>query len=255
MYPYLLGDSYVVMLILGVIAAIVVAVLYMKFRIKLGSVEIIDICLCTIVAVIAGVIFAILFENFYEWIQKGKVVWTWGMTFIGGLFGGVVGFLLMYYLFYVKRHQAITGYILIGAPACITIAHAIGRIGCFLEGCCYGKETDSWIGIVFPYGMGAGVKRIPTQLIESIFLFILSDIFIYLIFKTKFKYTLPVYLMVYGVFRFIIEFYRDDNRGQLENFLSPSQIWCIVMFMAGIALIFLQKLVIFKGKQFYEGKN
>jgi len=241
------------MLILGVAFAILFLLLYFRKVHKASSLELIDLSIVTIAAVFFGVVFAILFENFYEWIQKGKVVWTWGMTFYGGLFGGVVAFVLFYIFFYKKKHQGCFDKILIIAPVCITAAHGTGRIGCFLEGCCYGKETDSWIGVVFKYGAGAGVKRIPTQLIEAIFLFVLCAILAILAFKKICKYTPVIYLASYGVFRFVIEFFRDDYRGQIAGFLSPSQIWCILLIIGAIVMFFLQKKRVFEGKN--ENEN
>lgn len=252
MYPKLFGflDSYVLMIILGVAAAFFVVIFYLIKKCKAQRNEIIDILLCAIVAVLAGVIFACLFENLYEFIQDPKTYkWTWGLTFYGGLFGGVAAFLLMYFFFYKRHHDGIIKKILICAPAAITVAHAIGRIGCFLDGCCYGKPTDSWIGVKFPH---LAEKVIPTQLIEAIFLFLLFAILMVLIFVLNFRYTFPVYMISYAIFRFIIEFYRGDERGAFIGIFSPSQIWCMILFAGGIALIFIYKYVIFKDGNIQE---
>ena len=121
------------------------------------------------------------------------------------------------------------------APICITIAHGIGRIGCFLAGCCYGVQTDSWIGIDFPNdGLG---KVVPTQLIEAIFLFLLTGILVILLLVKKFRYNFLVYLGAYSVFRFILEFFRGDERG-VAFALSPSQVWCILI-LGGLFTLYL----------------
>ena len=96
----------------------------------------------------------------------------------------------------------------------IVIAHSLGRVGCFLAGCCYGKETTSILGVTFPKGStayflyGPNHNVLPTQLFEAIFLFIL---FIILFFMKKNQFI--TYLFSYGIFRFILEFFRGDNRG------------------------------------------
>ena len=124
-------------------------------------------------------------------------------------------------------------------PIGITIAHAFGRLGCTFAGCCYGKEAD-W-GIYFAT---AGTKVIPTQLFECIFLVILSVVMAVLYFKFKFNCNLGLYLVAYGVWRFIIEFFRNDDRGSFIPGLSPSQFWCIIMVLAGIGYFFLYKYVL-----------
>lgn len=238
MYPNLFGIqdfSYILCMCVGIIAAVVLAIVFLK---KNGSKksELIDLGICACFAVALGVIFAILFENLYEAIAlKDQYKWVWKMTFFGGLFGGVVGFLCTYFILRKNSKLRLNNVIVI-APASIALAHGIGRIGCFLAGCCYGKPTDSWIGINFP-GIG---KVIPTQLIEAIFLFLLFGIMLFLILKFKFKYGFLIYVPAYAVFRFVIEFFRGDDRGVIGS-LSPSQIWCIILFAATIPLYFLMK--------------
>jgi len=110
-----------------------------------------------------------------------------------------------------------------------------------LSGCCYGKITDSWIGVTFQNVEG---KRIPTQLIEAIFLFLLTAVLLIFAFKNITKYTMIIYIMSYAIFRFVIEFFRDDPRG-VAFALSPSQIWCIVLFVLSIPCIFIFRKFIF----------
>lgn len=240
MYPDLFGVdnlSYTLCMALGIIAAFVVAILYL-WKKGFKKEGIIDLLICSFAAILLGLIFAILFENLYELIAYGNEHhWVWKMTFFGGLFGGVIGFIVPYFIMRKNVRFDIKS-ILIIAPICITLAHGIGRIGCFLAGCCYGKETNSWIGIDFPNdGLG---KVIPTQLIEAIFLFLLTAVMIILLFIKDFKYNFLVYLGSYSVFRFIIEFYRGDERG-VALALSPSQIWCIVIVLGLVPLFFLLK--------------
>ena len=129
-------------------------------------------------------------------------------------------------------------YLLRIAPISITIAHGFGRIGCFFAGCCYGKETEAWYGIQFP---GLHTKVIPTQLFEAIFLFVLSAAMIVLLFVVNFKYNMSLYLISYGIWRFVIEYFRGDYRGSFIPGLSPSQFWSIIMVIAGVAVFFIYR--------------
>lgn len=247
MYPKLFGviDSYSVMMVLAVVAAFILLFIFLYKR-KTTQKEIIDIVICGSFAVTTGLIFAILFQNLYEFVQDiNNYHWTWGMTFYGGLFGGVFGYLLMYVIYIRRQADGDIRKMLIIAPACITLAHAIGRIGCFLEGCCYGIDTTEWYGLYFP---SLGRTVIPTQLYESIFLFALSAVLIFLAFKVNYHYTFVIYLLAYGVFRFLIEFIRGDERGAFIGIFSPSQIWSIVLLVIAVPLFFILRNIIFKDK-------
>lgn len=242
MYPDLFGVdnlTYLLTMVLGIALASVIACVYIwKNGFKRDG--IIDLLICGCVGVLFGIVFATLFENFYEFIKFGhEHVWNWKMTFLGGLFGGVLGFLGAYFVMR-KNVKFDIKLILIIAPLCITVAHAIGRVGCFFAGCCHGVATDSWIGIDFPNdGLG---KVIPTQLIEAIFLFVLAAVITALLMIKKFKYTFILYLSAYSIFRFIIEYYRGDERGTAFA-LSPSQVWCIFIIVGIVPLYFLLKKV------------
>ncbi len=190
-----------------------------------------------IFAVAGGFGSAALFQATYNYIESPEKGFHFngGITFIGGLIGGVVIFLALYFIFR-KKYEARLVDIISFLPCCILIAHAFGRVGCFFAGCCYGKETDGFLGIKFP---GMSHKVHPTQLYEAIFLFALFTACALLLYKKKFKYNLSLYLVAYGIFRFCIEFLRGDDRGKLVGFLSPSQFWSICMVVAGVGVYFL----------------
>lgn len=242
MYPDLFGVdnlSYNLCLVIGILCAGLIACLYL-YKKGFKKEGIIDLLICFSAAIALGILSAILFENLYELIEKGSNYhWTWSMTFLGGLFGGVIGFLIPFFIMRKNIRFDIKPILMI-APICITVAHGIGRIGCFLAGCCYGKPTDSWIGIDFPNdGLG---KVIPTQLIEAVFLFVLTAVMVVLLLVKEFKYNFIVYLGSYSIFRFIIEFFRGDERG-VAFFLSPSQVWCIIIFLGLFPLFLLLKRI------------
>ena len=164
------------------------------------------------------------FQLFFQMYFAG------GMVFYGGLFGAIIGAALASRFFGVDLRELYP----IVVPAIPLIA-GFGRIGCFLTGCCYGKETHSIIGVVFTQSLYApnGVSLIPTQLIECFFDL---GLFMFLIFfsNSRFRdYSLRVYLLCYAVFRIIIEFFRgDDARGFFLG-ISTSQ-WVSLIVIAVI---------------------
>ena len=89
-----------------------------------------------------------------------------------------------------------------------------------------------------------GVDVIPVQLLESIFLLVLAGVMALLYFKFRFNCNFGVYCTAYGVWRFVIEFFRVDERGGFIPGLTPSQFWCIVMVLLGIGYFFLYKYVL-----------
>ena len=248
MYPNLFGIdgfSMVVMIFLGVVAASILFFIYLH-KVGVPKKTYLDLSIVILATMFVAIVFAILFENVYEAIKASSIGstphWTWGMTFYGGLIGGVTTFVLMYRFYYLRNNPPIFKEILRIAPACVALGHAFGRIGCFLSGCCYGIETHSKWDIYFPIH---NHSYLPTQLIEFTFLILLAGILAFLAFKKVTDYTSIIYLSSYAVFRFIIEFYRGDERGQLAG-LSPSQYWCLVLFVGLIPLYFLLKKYIFK---------
>ncbi|MDH5173997.1 MAG: prolipoprotein diacylglyceryl transferase [Elusimicrobiota bacterium] len=125
----------------------------------------------------------------------------------------------------------------------VAVAYAIGRIGCFLNGCCYGRPTDSWLGVSFPSESPAGSlgePLIPIQLFSSLNLFVIFGVLLTLRRYKKFDGQLFwLYVLLYGVSRSIIEIFRGDPRGQIWMF-STSQFLGIIF--AILALIMLGKL-------------
>ncbi len=192
-----------------------------------------------IVAIALGFGSAALFQATYDFIEDPSAGFQigGGITFIGGLIGGVVAFLVGYAIFRKRLKGRLVDSLSI-IPCCILIGHAFGRVGCFFAGCCHGKPTDAFCGVAFP-GYTGSVKVHPTQLYEALFLFLMFAICTYLLFKFNFKHNMSVYLVSYGLFRFFIEFVRDDERGELVAGITPSQFWSILMILAGVGLVFL----------------
>jgi phosphatidylglycerol:prolipoprotein diacylglycerol transferase len=160
-----------------------------------------------------------------------------GFVFYGGvIFGGAAFYLI-------SRRKKIP---FLPAADILTLylplAHALGRIGCFFYGCCYGLPTDSVIGLKFmPPAPAAFVRGpvIPTQIISAFFLVVIFCI-IRLIAEHK-KWPGQVvfwYVLLYSFFRFIIEFFRGDPRG-FFYILSTSQ-WVSLVLL--VSLFFFGKI-------------
>ena len=159
-----------------------------------------------------------------------KTPFAYGLTFYGWLFTACI-FLLIY-----SRAVHISPAFMLNlfCPA-FAAAQAWGRLGCFLGGCCYGQPS-SW-GVVYPVGslpythFGA-TPLLPVQLFECIYLAVL---FIVLIVFIRFKRRAVWYFILAPIGRFVLEFFRSDERGVLfKETLSPSQWFSIVFFVVGI---------------------
>lgn len=183
-----------------------------------------------------------------------------GITFLGALYGALFGYVISYLLIFKHERHNIIHYLNIILPGLI-LAHGLGRIGCFLVGCCTGIEAPAPFGMYFPYAPipnpePAGYINphthtvLPANLYEAIFLI---GLFFVLIFALK-KHQTKVYMVSYGIFRFLIEFLRGDSRGQVPllkdisflSWVSPSQLLSFILLIVGILLfIFEDKLVLF----------
>jgi len=161
-----------------------------------------------------------------------------GFVFYGALIGGLLG-VAIYALIRKLPFFSLTDYFI---PA-LVIGHAFGRIGCVFAGCCYGMECDSPISIVFPEGSAApaGIPLLPTQIMESVFLFLLCAFLVWRLAKKKpFGTVSGWYMVLYGAWRFAIEFFRRDDRGAVGA-LSTSQFISIFVLLGGVALLLLVK--------------
>jgi len=125
------------------------------------------------------------------------------------------------------------------APA-VPIGYTFGRLGNFMNGELYGRTTDSSIGMYFPLA-GDEMLRHPSQLYEAAF----EGIFIFIILWSLRNKKMPAgffagsYLLLYGIVRFIIEYFRepDEQLGFVFLNLSMGQVLCCIMILAGTALI------------------
>ena len=251
MYPYPLFlnvNLYTICLSIAIVVALLLCDhLTQKrgFSIALQKLVIVNILL----SIVLGLGSAVLFQAFYDFLKTGvfKLANDTGMTFLGGLIGGTVVYLLVWFfggkLFLKGENQGEEKRkfkdMLNIAACCIPLAHAIGRLGCFFAGCCHGKETDAWFGVKMLTEQG-WKSVVPVQLYESIFLFALAGVLLWLLLKNKTKLPLmPIYCGFYGIWRFFIEYARADDRGSsFISFLSPSQLTSIFLIILAIVYLY-----------------
>lgn len=160
------------------------------------------------------------------------------------VYGGIISGLITIIVYCKIKKMDFYSYIDI-IVAAVAINQGFGRIGCFLAGCCYGRETDSWPYVVFPQGCmaPAGVKLVPTQIYSALADFLMFVILFIIINNKKYIKGIPlsVYLTGYAVGRSVIECFRSDARGEVGT-LSTSQFISVFIGIAGvILLIFILK--------------
>ena len=186
-----------------------------------------------VVAGILGFAFSGLFDSLFK-IRENRGLTISGITFYGGLIGAVCTLYFLLKVFSGKTEYSIRQWFdILTVP--FILFHSCGRVGCFLGGCCYGKTTDCCIGVVFPANADLGIiaegtRRYPTQLFEVAALFMILAI----VLKVRKKF--ETYLICYAIMRFIIEFFRGDNRGYIVGSVSPAQIISISIVICIVLL-------------------
>lgn len=182
-------------------------------------------------AVIGGKLFLFL-EDPLRYIDDPRSLFT-GRGFV--FYGSFLLAIPTMWLFF--RKQKLHPYKMLDVMAVTTcLVHMFGRIGCFLAGCCYGIPTDSSFGVVFTdarcYAEPLNTPLFPIQLLEASWILLIMILLLFLRKRRRFYGQLFLtYLMLYGVGRFILEFFRGDaERGfVLGNHLSHSQLIAICM--------------------------
>lgn len=173
-------------------------------------------------------------------------VWEGGLVFQGGVIGS-----LIVAVFFIRK-QALPYFKCadVFVPA-LSLGHALGRLGCFFAGCCFGRPCDaeSWYGLVFPHNpetiAPAGIPLYPTQLMESFGEF---AIFGFLLFYRRRKpfdgAVFLMYLMLYSILRSFGEVFRGDTiRGfVIDPYLSNGQFISLITVIVSLFLwIYLKK--------------
>ena len=161
----------------------------------------------------------------------------------GGLvfYGGLIGASIASFLYVRLKHLPLWKIADILAPS-IALGHALGRIGCLMNGCCYGRACDLPWAIQFPYGHETHPNRVhPTQIYES-----LLNLGLYSFLAWRFRNkrfdgeVIALYLVCYAVLRAFVESFRGDyTTYYLGGHATPAQVVSLLIFAVGAMLWWL----------------
>lgn len=213
---------------------------------QLPSIDVLHIFLLALVGALVGA------KAFSALVQIPRIIRHWdyfmqnpasilsvlatGLVFYGGFVGAVAAV-----FWYCRRYSvsfAVT--VSIFTPA-VPLFHVFGRIGCFLGGCCWGMEVP-W-GIAFSQSLAAPnhVRLFPVQLVESGLNLILFVVLAVLSRRLSRKWMVfPIYVIAYGILRFVLEFFRGDVGRGLFLF-STSQWVALLCIAATTCFLFVQR--------------
>ncbi|MEE8483067.1 MAG: prolipoprotein diacylglyceryl transferase [Nitrospinota bacterium] len=252
MYPVLIKIGPFTLYTYGLLVAtgMLVAIAYSYYRSKKEGMDgevVLDLCFWVVVGAIAGSRVLYIVVNYRDFLGSPLdifKIWKGGLVFYGGFIGAVV-----FGIWYTSKHKMPvwkTADLL--APG-VALGHSIGRWGCLASGSCFGRPTESWMGITFlnPLAIAPlGVKLFPTQIFDSI-----NELTIFFILITVRPYKkfdgqiVLMWAMLYAAGRFVIEFYRGDpQRGYIiPGTLSTSQGIAAAVFIVSLFLLlrFLRK--------------
>jgi phosphatidylglycerol:prolipoprotein diacylglycerol transferase len=195
-------------------------------------------------AILGARLFFVLieWEHFAAHPLQVFAIWEGGLVYYGGFVGAGLAA-----LWYVRRKDMPVWDTADAVAPALALGQALGRLGCFFAGCCYGAACDLPWAITFsdPRRAGdapLGVPLHPTQLYESAGDFaIFALLYLFLGPKRRFRGQLfGVYLVAYPALRFIVECFRADPRGALGA-LSTSQVLGIPLFLFGIWILAKKK--------------
>jgi len=176
-------------------------------------------------------------------------VWRGGLTFYGGFI-----FATAFGLYFARKHRMGIWKVADLCAPWIALGLALTRLGCFLNGCCYGKISHVPWAVRFPIGSpsweaqrdahliaerAAALPVHPTQVYLSL-LNLLTFVALYFVIKPRKKFDGQLFawlLILKGVFRSFVEIWRDDDRGVFWGFLSTSQIISLPLIALGILLL------------------
>lgn len=162
----------------------------------------------------------------WHWARLGEPGYVW--------YGGMIGALLVA-LFYFYRRPHLRAWLYADAFAPAIMAGAmIGRLGCFLAGCCHGKPTDGPFGVVF---VGKSVAVHPTQLYDAFVAAVLATVLLHRFSRRRFDgQNIALLLLTYPVLRSLTEVFRGDAERNGIGAVSTSQLLSVPLFAIGVWL-------------------
>lgn len=255
MYPNLFHigpftlHSYGLMLAIAFFAAIQIVLHYGKQELmKPGPT--LDLVFYIFISALVGAKLLILIVDFHYYSADWHRLL--GLYQVGGVFYGGLILAVIVSAWYMRKHQM--NFWKTADVFCMGIVtgQMIGRLGCFFAGCCWGKAAPPGFPLAVTFtnpfaadqvGTPLGIPLYPVQLIEAAALLVILLILIYSYRYRKFiGQQLCLYLLLYSIARFSLEFLRGDPRGSAFNgLLSTSQFISVIMFMFAIAIYFYRK--------------
>jgi phosphatidylglycerol:prolipoprotein diacylglycerol transferase len=249
MYPELFSigpltiHAYGLFVVIGLTVALLVAIRMGKAQ-GVKSEQVLDMGLIMILCAIIGSRLTYVFMNFSFYKDRPLEIfkiWEGGLVFSGGLV-----FVVPVMLWYLRRHHLSlwkTGDLC--APA-IAIGQSIGRIGCFMAGCCYGKPTDVVWGVIFTHPKSLAPQNIslhPTQLYSSLSGLIIFVVLMVLNAKKQFEGQVFLwFLILHSTARLFIERFRGDDRGLIPGTdMSVTQLMALVVLIAAVVTLYVLK--------------
>lgn len=229
---------YGVLIALGMVAGLIVATLIAKKK-GYNSDMPINIALFALpLAIIGARLYYCIFKGVDSFVEIFNIR-SGGMAIYGGIIGGYLGLLLCCKI---KKYPIMQACDL--AVVALALGQAIGRIGCYLSGCCYGVETTLESLQVFPIStiQDDGLWHYATFFYESFFNLLLFVLLMVLSYKTKkVGVTTGTYLIIYGVVRAVLEQFRDPSESLMLGSSSGriSQIISIYLVIRGIITLIL----------------
>ena len=197
-----------------------------------GGDQVFDVAFAILVWGFLGARLLYVVQNFSYYLAnplKILAVWEGGLIFYGGALAAVLGFWMTSRTLKLSFWKLLDFFAPYGA-----LAHAFGRIGCFLNGCCYGKTCDLPWAVEFPE---VAYPVHPAQLYEAVF--DLAIFFFLLLRRKKSRFegeTGLLYFLLYGLGRYLIEFLREPT-GWVWMSLTSNQ-WLSVLIITAAFVLF-----------------
>ncbi len=167
-----------------------------------------------------------------------------GMLMSGGFvfYGGFLGIFPALYFCRKKFKIHVSEYLQYGT-GCIPIVHGFGRIGCHLVGCCHGIPYNGRFAVIYSHSLYApnDIRLFPVQLLEAFGEFMIGFYLLYSCKRRNGASAIAMYMVLYSIMRFFLEYLRGDSvRGSFYLF-STSQVISIVVFVIGLLTIVREK--------------
>ena len=239
--------TYGVLLALALIAALVTVVKIGR-REGMDTNRLVDFSTWIILVALVGAKVLMIISDYKDFDTFGEIFSLATLQAGGVFYGGFIAAVLFSWWYTRKHKMPVLKVFDVYAPA-IALGQSIGRLGCFSAGDDYGKATSSFLGVVFtnPYahqigGVPLGVKVYPVQLFESAATLVIFGILLWQFRrKTRDGQIFLLYLTLYAVARFFLEFLRGDpDRGFVFNHLLSTSQFIAILAIITAGIIYLK---------------